>query len=57
MDSSRRKFLAACLGGIAVAGAGAALYPVYKYLAPRETDATGEKVSIPESDLLRKTHD
>lgn len=52
MDNSRRKFLAACLGCIAAAGAGAALYPVYEYLAPRKTGATGEKVSIPEADLL-----
>jgi cytochrome b6-f complex iron-sulfur subunit len=52
MDSSRRTFLAACIGGIAAAGAGSALYPVYKYLAPQKTDATGEKVSITVSDIL-----
>jgi cytochrome b6-f complex iron-sulfur subunit len=52
MESSRRKFLVTCLGGIAVAGVGSALYPVYKYLSPQKTGATGEKVTIPESVLL-----
>jgi cytochrome b6-f complex iron-sulfur subunit len=49
MDSSRRKFLFACLGGIAAAGAGAAIYPVYTYLAPNKTGTNGEKVTIPAS--------
>jgi cytochrome b6-f complex iron-sulfur subunit len=52
MDSSRRKFLFTCLGGIAAAGAGAALYPIYNYLAPQSTSMTGEKISIPASELL-----
>jgi cytochrome b6-f complex iron-sulfur subunit len=52
MESSRRNFLVACLGGIAAAGAGSALYPVYKYLAPQKTGSTGEKVTISDSDLL-----
>jgi cytochrome b6-f complex iron-sulfur subunit len=49
--SSRRKFLVACLGGIAAAGAGATLYPVYKYLAPRQSGENGGKVSFRESDV------
>jgi cytochrome b6-f complex iron-sulfur subunit len=52
MERSRRKFLFACLGGFAAAGAGSALYPVYKYLAPQKTGSIGEKVSIPNADVL-----
>ena len=52
MNSSRRKFLFACLGGIAAVGAGLALYPVYRYLAPNKSSATGEKVRIPAADIL-----
>jgi cytochrome b6-f complex iron-sulfur subunit len=52
MESNRRKFLSTCLGGIVAAGAGSALYAVYKYLAPQNTGATGEKVSIPETDIM-----
>ena len=50
-QSSRRKFLAACLGAIAVAGGGATLYPVYRYLAPRKGDEDLAKVSFPESEV------
>lgn len=49
--SSRRRFLSACLVGIAAAAAGAALYPVYQYLAPRKTGGTEEKVTFPESEV------
>ena len=48
---SRRKFLAACLGGIGAAIAGAVLYPVYEYLAPRPAGDNQGKVTIPESEL------
>jgi cytochrome b6-f complex iron-sulfur subunit len=50
-QSSRRKFLAACLGAIAAAGGGATLYPVYRYLAPRKGDEDLAKVSFPESEV------
>jgi cytochrome b6-f complex iron-sulfur subunit len=50
-QSSRRKFLAACLGAIVAAGGGATLYPVYRYLAPRKGDEDLAKVSFPESDV------
>jgi cytochrome b6-f complex iron-sulfur subunit len=52
MDCSRRRFLLACLGGIAAVGAGLALYPIYRYLAPNKTGSNEEKVRIPESDIL-----
>jgi len=52
MDTgSRRKFLAVCLGAVAAAGAGATLYPVYKYLAPRKADGNGVNVSFPEAEV------
>jgi cytochrome b6-f complex iron-sulfur subunit len=50
-QSSRRIFLATCLGAIAAAGGGATLYPVYRYLAPRKTHENGVKVSFPESEV------
>ncbi len=52
MDDSRRKFLAGCVGCLAAAGALAALYPLYEYLAPQRTATNGEKVTIPESSIL-----
>ncbi len=51
MDDSRRKFLAGCVGCLAAAGAVAALYPVYEYLAPQKAATTGEKVTIPDSSI------
>ena len=50
-QSSRRIFLAACLGAIAAAGGGATLYPVYRYLAPRKEDEGLAKVSFPETEV------
>ena len=42
-NDKRRKFLLAAAGGIGVAWAGAAAYPVYKYLAPQPVpDPFGE---------------
>jgi len=49
--SSRRIFLATCLGVIAAAGGGATLYPVYRYLAPRKGDEDKVKVSFAESEV------
>jgi cytochrome b6-f complex iron-sulfur subunit len=43
-NDKRRKFLLAAAGGIGVAWAGAAAYPVYKYLAPQPVpDPFGEE--------------
>ena len=50
-QSSRRIFLATCLGAIAAAGGGATLYPVYRYLAPRKGDEDLAKVSFPETQV------
>ena len=49
--SSRRKFLAACLGGIGAVAAGLAIYPLFRYLAPRQGDVTRKQVSIPAADV------
>lgn len=50
-NSSRRKFLGACLGGVVAGMAAAVLYPVYRYLAPRSGAGTSAKVVIPEKDV------
>jgi len=50
-QSTRRKFLATCLGAIAAAGGGATLYPVYKYLAPGKGDEGLAKTTFPESEV------
>lgn len=49
--TNRRKFLAACLGGVGAALAGGVLYPLYRYLAPRRSDTKLEKVTFPESSV------
>lgn len=49
--SSRRKFLATCLGAIGVAGVGAALYPLFRYLAPSKSAGTRQKVTFQLSEL------
>ena len=49
--SSRRIFLGACLGGVAAAAAGAAVYPVFRYLAPKAGTGTRRKVEIPATEL------
>jgi len=52
MDNcGRRKFLGIGLGGIFAALAGAALYPVYRYLAPRSGSGTVAKVVVAEKDV------
>lgn len=50
-SSSRRKFLGVCLGGILSAAAAATIWPVYRFLAPRKSDAVAGKVVIPETEL------
>jgi cytochrome b6-f complex iron-sulfur subunit len=50
-QSSRRIFLATCLGAIAAAGGGATLYPVFRYLAPRKGDKDLARVSFPEAEV------
>ncbi len=52
MDDSRRKFLTGCVGCLVTAGALAALYPVYEYLAPRKAATSSEKTTIPDSSIL-----
>jgi len=47
--ASRRKFLAACLGGIGAALAAGVCYPLFRYLAPRQTGDKQGKVTFPES--------
>ena len=52
MDTtSRRTFLAACLGGICAALGAGVLYPVFRYLSPRQTDAGQQKVTFPETSV------
>jgi cytochrome b6-f complex iron-sulfur subunit len=51
-DGGRRKFLGVCLGGLALAAAGAVAYPVFRYLSPQEPAGTSGKVEIPEKDVV-----
>ena len=53
-SSSRRKFLGVCLGGI-LSAAAATIWPVYRFLAPRKSDAVAGKVVIPETELPEGT--
>jgi len=50
-NDGRRKFLGVCLGGLAVAAAGAAVYPLISYLAPRGAGKTKETLRIPQGDI------
>jgi cytochrome b6-f complex iron-sulfur subunit len=45
-NDGRRKFLGLCLGGITATLAAAALWPVWRYLAPRSGPGKDEKVEI-----------
>jgi cytochrome b6-f complex iron-sulfur subunit len=47
----RRQFLQTCIGGVAVAAAGAVAYPVISYLAPRTGKDNSAAVTIPEKDV------
>jgi len=51
-DTGRRKFLGVCLGGVVAGMAAVVLYPVYRYLAPRNGAGTNARVVIPEKDIL-----
>jgi len=50
-NSGRRTFLGICMGGLTAAVAASAIWPVYRYLAPRSTTTTTAKVEIPEKDV------
>lgn len=47
----RRRFLLRCLAALSAAGAASALWPVFRYLAPRPGAGAGEKVAIPETEV------
>jgi len=47
----RRKFLMTSLGGVLAVAAGAVLYPLYRYLAPRRNIDSLGKVSFPETEV------
>jgi cytochrome b6-f complex iron-sulfur subunit len=49
--SSRRKFLATCLGAIGVTGFGAVLYPLLSYLSPSKDAGERQKVTFQLSEL------
>lgn len=52
MDTqNRRTFIGTCLTGAAAAATAAVIYPVYRYLAPREGTFRAEKVSFPAADI------
>jgi len=50
-NNGRRTFLGACLGGIVAGFAAAVLWPLYRYLAPRNGSAVAARITIPEKDL------
>lgn len=50
-NSGRRKFLGVCLAGASAAAAAAAVYPVFRYLAPRSDQQGSNKIEFAESDL------
>lgn len=50
-QDGRRKFLMTCLGGLLAASAGAAIYPLYLYLAPRQTNGSQQKISFAGTDI------
>ena len=47
----RRKFLGVSLGALLTGAAGIALYPLVRYLAPRRSDQSLQKVQIPLSEI------
>ncbi len=49
--SSRRKFLVSILGALGAAGAGAATYPIYRYLSPPQKEAVEGRVTISRSQV------
>lgn len=50
--SSRRKFLISSLGAIGAVAAGAAAYPLFKYLSPQTTDSEKGGVTIPRAQVV-----
>lgn len=50
-NDGRRKFLGVCLAGATVAAAAAAAYPVFRYLAPRSSQLSAEKLVFATSDI------
>lgn len=50
-NDGRRKFLGLCVAGATVAAAAAAVYPVYRYLAPESGEEGAQKVEFAETDL------
>jgi cytochrome b6-f complex iron-sulfur subunit len=51
VNEDRRKFIGICLGGIAVSGAVAVGYPLFRYLAPLQKENSAGKVVIPEQEV------
>jgi cytochrome b6-f complex iron-sulfur subunit len=50
-NPERRRFLGACLGGLAAAGAAGAAWPVIRYLAPKSGSGSAAKVMLPGKEL------
>ena len=50
-NDGRRKFLGVCLAGASAAAAAAAVYPVFRYLAPRSDLLGAKKLEFNVSDL------
>lgn len=50
-NDGRRKFLGVCLAGATVAAAAAAVYPVFRYLAPPSAQVGAEKLVFAAADL------
>ena len=50
-EDGRRLFLKSCIGGVAVVAAGAVVYPVISYLAPRKGRDDAAAVTIPEKEI------
>jgi len=49
--SSRRKFLGVCLGGVVAGAAGASLYPIISYLAPRRDGGSRRTVTFADAEV------
>ena len=50
-QTSRRTFLAICLGALGAAGLGATLYPLVRYLAPLKNAGSSQKITFQVSEL------
>jgi cytochrome b6-f complex iron-sulfur subunit len=51
MNSSRRTFLGACLGGLGIIATAMVSWPLFRYLAPRSDSGTAGKIVIPEAEV------